>query len=331
MNCILIVSHARDEHAKHLIAKAKVAGLSPILFDLTKFPSSAAITIEVSSVGGHEELVLKSRRTQISKEKLAGVWWRRPQGTFSRLKRTPLTEYVELESETVLRSLNHYFHQANWISDPEATRLACRKPVQLSVAREAGFRIPMTCITNSPCSVQAFIKQLGSKKLAIKPVGSSLVRFSKKNASDKNNKVIFTKAVNPDLILKNLNLVGNCPVIYQEAIEKDSDIRVTVIDNVVYAAEITIEGCADPDNLDWRNYGGTRVYRTHRLPDAVAQLCIDVTKKLGLRFGCIDLGFSHAEGYTFFEINPQGQWLPSEVRLGYDISGALIRALSLTD
>jgi len=46
-----------------------------------------------------------------------------------------------------------------------------------------------------------------------------------------------------------------------------------------------------------------------------------------LAFGCIDLAYSERDGYTFFEINPQGQWLISETVLGYQITQALTKLL----
>ena len=246
-----------------------------------------------------------------------------------REKTSRLGQYVRVESDFMVWSLMDFIPDANWISLPENTRLACRKPVQLSVARHVGLRVPDTCITNSPEDLSQFLGHLDGRPMIMKPVGSAFMPLSESGDSGAgDNRVVFTRVVDPDLVLQNLSMVSNCPVIFQEAVDKDCDVRVTVVDDFVCAAEIVLEGCADESNLDWRNHGGVRTYLHHILPGDVGEMCIRVVSDLGLRFGCVDLAFSNRHGYTFFEVNPQGQWLPSEQKLGYNISGALLSSLT---
>jgi glutathione synthase/RimK-type ligase-like ATP-grasp enzyme len=134
--------------------------------------------------------------------------------------------------------------------------------------------------------------------------------------------------VNPSDILENLDMVSNCPVIFQEAIQKDFDLRITVVDDEAYAAKIVLEGCGDSENLDWRNYEGKRLYSAYLLPLEVLNQCVAIVKALGLRFGCVDIGVSKEGDHVFFEVNPQGQWLPSELKLCYDISGSIVEGLT---
>ena len=163
----------------------------------------------------------------------------------------------------------------------------------------------------------------------MKPAGTSFVELvSPDNPDGASNRAIFTQVVSSELILENLGMVKSCPVIFQEAIEKDSDMRITVVDDEVFCAEIKLEGCTNPNNVDWRNYEGVRKYQRHELPQEIKDQCVKFTHAMGLRFGCIDMGYSRKNGYTFFEINPQGQWLPSEIKLGYPISSALLKALT---
>lgn len=326
MKSIIIVSYKEDQHALFLREKAKKKGLSVVIFDPSLYPINSEISLEYRddkslffNVWGNKYL---------KQEKTKGIWWRRPNGL--RKNKNPLEQYISSESEVVIRSLFEFLPDVNWISGPEQTRLACRKPVQLLVAKKIGFVIPKTCITNSPKRFKSFLGELGNRQLTMKPVGSALMRLSVNGDDDsRKNKVIFTKLISPELVLANISMIKNCPVIFQEAIKKDSDIRVTVVDNDVFSSEIILEDCNDPDNLDWRNYAGKRVYKRHTLPEKISKKCVQITKALGLRFGCIDLAFSKSDGYTFFEINPQGQWLPSELKLGYNISGSLIKSLTI--
>lgn len=324
---IIVVSYGDDGHKNHFLNTACEAGIEIVLFDAGGYPQEPdEIGFDYCAVEPSLSLVINGNL--ISDRDVVGVWWRRPRGGKNGDK-NPLAQYIHLEGEVVIRSLKEFLPNANWVSDPEATRMACRKPVQLMTAKRLGMKIPETCITNSPNLVKEFIRRLAGRRLVMKPVGTSFIELEKAGGSaGVPNKVVFTQAVSGELILDNLGMVKNCPVIFQEAIEKDSDMRITVVDNQVFCAEITLEGCSNPNNVDWRNYDGVRVYKRHGLPPDIKNMCVQFTQKMGLRFGCIDMGYSRKEGYTFFEINPQGQWLPSELKLGYPISTALLGALT---
>lgn len=325
MNKIIVVSYGDDSHKDQFIKVARKNGFEPILFDAGGYPNGMD---EVSIIyTGHwpkPHLLIEGREIDIGE--ITGVWWRRPRGAKS-VEPSAMGQYIRLEGEVVARSLPALIPHVNWISDPEATRMACRKPVQLGVAKQAGLKIPQTYIGNSPEGVKKFIDRLGKKKMIMKPVGTSFVDMSKDDNGIP-SKVIFTKIVDPELVLENIDMVKNCPVIFQEAVQKEFDLRITVVDEDVFCAKITLEGCPDPRNIDWRNHSGTRIYQRHDLPNYIAAQCAKFTHAMGLRFGCIDMAYSIEEGYTFFEINPQGQWLPSEIQLGYPISTSLLKSLT---
>ncbi len=326
MKTILIVSYTGDEHATFVQREAKKSGFKVVVFDSSVYPASSEISFRYDKFS---KFFFRLGKKMLNTGEICGVWWRRPNGLKKTKKQDPMDLYINLESEMVIRSVRDFLPKVNWISDPEATRLACRKPVQLQIAQNIGLKIPETCITNSPTEFKSFLDRLGNKQLTMKPVGTALMRLSPNSKDDsRGNRVVFTKVIDPKVILSNIHMIRNCPVIFQEAIKKDCDIRVTVIDNDVFAAEIVLDGCKETDNLDWRNYAGKRIYKKHILPNSISKKCVKITKLLGLRFGCIDLAFSSSNGYTFFEINPQGQWLPSQLKLGYTISRSLINSLT---
>jgi len=323
MKSIIVVSYGDDVHKSVFEATAKKRGIETILFDAGGYPASND-KIAFDYQNGNPRIWFDISGRIIRPEEILGIWWRRPRGGNQKVKNA-MGQYVKLEGESVIRSLADFLPSINWVSEPEATRMACRKPVQLAIAQRVGLKIPDTCISNSESEVIKFIDRLGNKKMIIKPVGTSFIDMSTETGQA--NKVIFTKVIDPKLILKNIGMIKKCPVIFQESVQKDSDVRITVIDQEVFCAEITLEGCPDQQNVDWRNHKGVRVYKKHNLPKHIAELCVHFTANMGLRFGCIDMAFSVKNGYTFFEINPQGQWLPSEMQLGYPISEVLLNAL----
>lgn len=267
-------------------------------------------------------------RIVCSVDNIRGIWWRRPLGAYRALPSTLQERYVESEAENYFRSIPNFLNNANWVSEPEATRAASRKPHQLMMAQKAGWRIPATFAGNSREGALQFLHQTKGRSLVVKAVGSGFVRLNSA-ASDTEglNRVIYTKRVTASFIRKHIEQIASCPILLQEEIQKDLDVRVTVVGNKTFSVSIE-SGGRSSNEVDWRHHSRERIYQAHELPNSVAAQCVQIVESLGLAFGCIDLAYSRREGYTFFEINPQGQWLPSERIVESGISEALIELLT---
>lgn len=334
MKCVLIVSHEKDQHAQLVKRRLKEMGAKTILWNLGAFPNTGEMFINISAIRAANFVAeVRQGGFKFEPEDVKGVWWRRPYGAQRDVTANLLDDYIRVEAEVFSQSIVALFSGAKWVSTPEATRLACRKPVQLIAAKEVGLTIPETCVGNSWRAAKAFLDNLGSRKAIMKPVGSAFVRLNRSWADHTGkNKAIYTRVVSRQMLEQNKELVANCPFILQEAIEKPFDVRVTVVGRRAFAAEIRSDAKeSDPNFLDWRNSRAERLYAPHTLPNGVAKKCVELTQRLGLQFGCIDFGFSPSRGYVFFEINPQGQWLPSESKTRQPISEALASLLTGTE
>lgn len=51
------------------------------------------------------------------------------------------------------------------------------------------------------------------------------------------------------------------------------------------------------------------------MPNEMKTKVIKIVKDLGLFYGAVDLRYSEKNGYTFFEVNPDGQYLWTAVGL----------------
>ena len=78
------------------------------------------------------------------------------------------------------------------------------------------------------------------------------------------------------------------PVIYQRHLEKRWDIRVTIVDNSIYAAAIHSQE-ADSAKVDWRRADEELEHKVHALPEEIDTACQRLMKALNLRFGAVDL------------------------------------------
>jgi glutathione synthase/RimK-type ligase-like ATP-grasp enzyme len=326
MKTVLVISHADDGTTKILSERFREMDQQYNLIDLSLFPSQSVASIDYSC----EEPFVRFRQDDqgFDSNTVTGVWWRRPKGKLRGVSTDPLDKYIEAESEVFIRSLFQLLPDVTWVSDPENTRIANSKPFQLRVAKKMGFKIPRTVISNDPQVVLDFLKNNKDLRLIMKPVGTGHFRFSPEG--NHQDLVVYTRIINPEEVQENINLVRNCPVIFQEAIVEKIDIRITVVGRNVFAVSIhhDADAGAGSDNVDWRNHKLNRIYKPFRLPEGLECLCRDYVEYFGLRFGVIDMCLSSDGEYYFLEINPQGQWVPSELVAGMPISQALADLLT---
>ena len=130
------------------------------------------------------------------------------------------------------------------------------------------------------------------------------------------------------------NAVGSqsiryAPVIFQEEVPKKLELRVTVVAAKVFPAAIRSQESRFLRH-DWRHYhdfGESKYYSVHTLPEKIEGLCVRLVETLGLCFGAIDLIVTPANEYVFLEINPNGQWLWIEEFTGLPIGDAVAELL----
>jgi hypothetical protein len=102
---------------------------------------------------------------------------------------------------------------------------------------------------------------------------------------------VFTTAMTA-ADLDQLDGLDLCPMIFQEQIDNQLDVRVTIVGKHVFAAAIdaAARGGGDPD---WRrdSYAHDRapVWSRHELPRALGDRLGQLLDQFGLNFGAIDL------------------------------------------
>jgi hypothetical protein len=102
----------------------------------------------------------------------------------------------------------------------------------------------------------------------------------------------------------------NCPGIFQENVEKDSEIRVNVMGREAHAIRIYTQ----EDNrtlVDSRVTQGKIKSRTqvHTCDEKLKVMCFAIMDSLGINFGCFDFIINSSGEYVFLEVNEMGQFL----------------------
>lgn len=192
-----------------------------------------------------------------------------------------------------------------WVNDYFKILEAEHKPYQLQVASLIGFNLPDTLITSDPQKAIEFYNYC-QKEMIIKTLMMTL----------NENSCCFTNQFTEDLLPK-IERLKTAPVILQKLIRAKKQLRITVVGDWIFSAEVISES-----KLDWRRHSKITM-ETYNLPQEIMQKCFKLVKLLGLNYGCIDLILNTDNEYIFLEINPNGQWIFVEEKTGMQIGRAI--------
>jgi len=259
--------------------------------------------------------IVQANGAVVSLEDVRGVWYRRPESPSLRRDIEPSTrKYVVEQWQDAIEGLEA-LPWARWMSRPSAIRRAENKMLQLSWASQHGFVIPHTTITNSPSRLQRL--RATGERLVSKTLGSALIHDS---AGDR-----FTYAFE----LSDANApapaeLEACPVVFQTLIQPARHLRVTVVGEGVFCAEVVPRSAAV---IDWRAASDPPEVRRFTLPAEADRRCIDLVQEAGLSFASMDL--LHAEDrFYFLDLNPNGEWAWIARPTGYPIAEAIVDYLA---
>jgi glutathione synthase/RimK-type ligase-like ATP-grasp enzyme len=218
----------------------------------------------------------------------------------------------EAES-TLLGALNCF--DCLWVNHPLCDRFADYKLHQLALARHLGLRVPDTLVSSDREALRSFWHQHQGKVItkAITAYPSKLL----------NNEVPITRMVTADdLDLLDVAVPG--PILFQEFIPAQLDLRITIIGDEVFAAAIhSQEG---KGALDWRLDYTVR-FTSYALEEPVAEALKKVASALGLAYGAADLRLTPEGELVFLEINAQGAYLFVEKLTGQPLTRTLAELL----
>jgi glutathione synthase/RimK-type ligase-like ATP-grasp enzyme len=319
---IFIITNKQDITVDYVVLKLQERNLPFFRFNTEDFPTNHKIDYTVDRDGGFWRIT--GKKGAIDSRTIKAAWYRRPGAPQidPMVTEQGLRDYAFEESVELLQAL-YALINVRWLNDPLAIRKAESKPYQLALARDLGFNIPTTLITTDRNKVDDFYESC-LKKVVVKPLRRAVFK------SDGDEFVIFTSKIAEE-DRSAFEGVQYSPSIYQQLIDKTLDIRVTVVGDKIFSAAIHSQNSYET-KVDWRR--GDRIDLPHEvfeLPLDLQEQCLSLVKRLGLKFGAIDLALGRSGNFYFLEINPNGQWAWIEVRLGLDISGAIINILTEDD
>jgi len=311
---LLIVTQRGDYHADWVVLELHARGVPFLRFNTEDYPVAAGLDWTSS---GEAHLTIRGDR--LSLNEVDAVWYRRPvPPVMSSDLPAAQAAWAQSEAREALmgawRTLD-----ALWVNHPDRNRVAESKPLQLRAALELGFEVPESLVSNSRAAVGAFLDTHPGAVIC-KPLYDGRVPIGGEE------QLFFTSRVDPDVV--SLRALGPEPYLFQELIPKLCDIRVTVIGEQVFAASIDSQQ-AEHTQIDWRrSHPGELDHAVFELPEDVAAQCVALCGRFGLHFGAIDLALRPDGAFTFFEVNPNGQWAWVEQRTGLPLRAQMVSLLA---
>ena len=292
---LFVISNSQDETANFLCDKLK--GQLPFVRLDTDFQPE---DIEMSLSSGRASLSFKGGH--ISAHDVSAVWFRRPKALDLGIGNDKgERNHTNLEWAASLENFFSLIPIERWINHPSLNVIASNKINQLQVADRLGFNVPRYLVTNSVEEAKNFLGVTEAQHI-VKPLASGYIEREEGNDS-----LIYTNQVTPQHMEK-LNLVRTCPVLFQVKVNKQLDVRITVIDEQMTAVVLE-KKVEDSQELDIRrdNMEGMH-YRLIELPASVRKGIEHLMSHYRLRFAAIDMAIDFEGNWWFFEVNPNGQW-----------------------
>ena len=156
-----------------------------------------------------------------------------------------------------------------WVSPPRAIETSMMKTWQLPAARSAGLEVPETLVTSDPDEARAFIDRVGLGRVICKAFSATIENWRETRMIGEAEYAL-------------LDQVSVAPVIFQEFVPAEVDLRITVVGEQFFAAEVHSQELDYP--LDFRLFletgPGVRMSPTE-LPREVEDGLLRLLKSVG--------------------------------------------------
>lgn len=288
---ILIITIKDDLHALSVQQAIRDRGYQHCqIFECDRISSEHRVQWSINSDGAIGQLLWGDGK-KINVADIELIWWRRVYS--DQTLDEPVTDEYRLhlinnDCRGALNGILTSCFKGQWVSSPEATTRASDKIYQLGIAREVGFRVPETLISQSLEQVTEFTKRLNDKVIVKPVVGAA-------------GPLLFTQFVG-DPHRFDPESFAVCPAVYQEYIEGSEHIRLNCFGDQSFA------GLIETSDLDWRPNLKVPI-KSWPVPASLHQQVRAVLDRLGLAMGIVDIKRTPEGQFVWLEVNPQGQFL----------------------
>lgn len=297
-----------DRHLSH-------SGIPWVRFDSDAFPEEYKICADLD----HIVVCGRTNKHIFNSAGITSVWYRRnfPSVFQSVVLPPEVLEYARSEAQSALSSLNTTLGHAYWVNKPNANQTSSEKLAQLLSARKEGLRVPKTLITNDPVSAAEFAHVCGGVVI-VKPLRKGTISLGK---------VFYSTLMSVDDIQAHADSIAVTPVIFQEPIKKDYELRIVVINDECFGVKIFSQE-HEITSVDWRRSPLMLKHKIADLPGKIIASCVAITRMCGLVYSAFDFIVTPDGEYVFLEHNPAGQFAWLEELTGIPIGRKILDVLT---
>ena len=321
---VLIITERNDIHSDALIWALKSMGVRCDRWSMLDFPERQRNSIRISNSAAEPACKITGLAPSMS---YTSIWLRRlfaPAGISERLAAADV-QMARMQSLRFAEGIRTVISPGSTWINPLSTRTwSSSKPFQLCAAKEVGFAIPETLFSNDPGEIRAFYREHRGN-VVYKPFTPAYW----KDGTVGGLHGVFTSKLSEDVLAEDETSFTSCPGIYQECIEKKSELRITFFGSAYQAGRIFSQQ-VESGKLDFRSdLKGEARMEEATLDASLLEKCRAFAAKLGLLHGSLDLIERPDGSVVFLEINEMGQFLWLEERVPKMPMLALFAAFSL--
>ena len=323
---VVIITHSNDNASVERVSeRIRATGLIPLRFNTDKYPTEFLLKAQshktcnepysnepCSPKTSYSHNLITAKGEHVPTSAVHSVWYRRfygGQDIDKQMESQMRSACLEESKRCILGFLS--CQDCFQIDDYWKIRKASNKDYQLKLAAEIGFDIPDTLVTNNEQSVRKFFNAHNGN--IITKMQSSFAIWK-----DDEEHVVFTNKVKQQHF-DNLEGLRQCPMVFQEKIDKALELRITVVGNQVFCAAID-SNVHKEMATDWRKKGADTLIEWFKydLPKELIQKILVLLARLELNYGAIDVILTPDQQYKFLEINPCGEfyWMDHYTKLG---------------
>lgn len=284
--------------------RLEARGVEVLRFDTDRFPTEAQVLF--GQEDGRERLRLRCDGQELELGPGDAIWYRRARwaGQLPRTLDAQLRHGCLLESEALLRGV--MAAAPCFVMDPpERVRENGHKPYQQRLARELGLATPRTLMTNDPAAAREFVRSCPNGAIAKMLAGFAVLD------DQGQEQVVFTTSLD-EAHLERLDGLRFAPMVFQEKIRKQIELRVTVVGSRMFTAAVDSQRMAGAE-VDWRERGVALLesWSPYELPAEVERALARYMERIGMQYSAIDLLVEPDGRHVFLEANPAGEcfWL----------------------
>ena len=182
-----------------------------------------------------------------------------------------------------------------WVNPIDKVYVAEHKIYQLITARRLGFVVPRTIVSSNVEELKEFTRSNPGGTIC-KPIYHGLFIDGPDSYS------VYTRQVSAkDFDGKE---DSDCPVLLQEKVDRQCDLRITFIGKHCFAAAVRTPS----PTVDWRDPAASATFSLAEIDPQLEAKCREMLSSLGLQYGAFDFIRRPNGEDVFLEINPTGEW-----------------------